>query len=190
MYKTIPLFEEYSAGRDQHLVIVDVQKEFDKWMKPGFIQSVHDYANTVANTYQIWDANRAERPSEEFPNQKMIAPKHYGYDLKEEDIRNHFDQPVQGELAADYAGKKFTDAQDRRKAYRTRSGDMLMYVGKSHQFFMAEKELQDLFEYFKTLKDGVTLCGGADGECLADVEAMLEHYGVPYEMNKKYVYSS
>lgn len=190
MEKLIPLFEEFSAGKDKHLVIVDVQKEFDKWMKPGFIKSVHDYAAGIPNVYQIWDANRAKRPSEQFPNEKMSAPKRYGYDLKKDDVIHHFDKPVQEELAGDFDNKRFTDAQDRRKAYRTRSGEMLFFVGKSHQFFMAEKELQKLLEYFKTLKDGVTLCGGADGECLADVEAMLDHYEVPYEMNRDYVYKS
>lgn len=190
MDKIVPLFEEFNAGRDKHLVIVDVQKEFEKWMKPGFIQSVHEYAKGVPNVYQIWDANRAQKPSETFPNQKMIAPKHYGYDLQRADILNHFDHPVQDELISDFDSKKFTDAQGLRKAYMTRDGHMLQFVGKSHQFFMAEKELQKLLEYFKTLKDGVTICGGADGECLADIEAMLERYGVPYDKNQEYVYKS
>ena len=190
MEKIVPLFEEHSAGRNQHLVIVDVQKEFDKWMRPGFIEDVHKHAEKFPNVYQVWDANRAQRPSETFPNQKMTASKRYGYDLQESDIKNHFDQPVQDELASDFASNKFTDENDRRKAYSTRSGDLMCFVGKSHQFFMAEKELQKLMEYFKTLKDGVTVCGGADGECLADVEAMLDHYGIPYDKDEQYTYSS
>ena len=190
MDKIVPLFEEFSAGRDKHLLIVDVQKEFDRWMRPDFIRDVHDYASTVPNVYQVWDANRTKKPSETFPNQKMLASKHYGYDLKHSDIGNHFDEPVQSELSEDFKNKSFTDAQERRKAYQTRNGELLMFVGKSHQFFMAEKDLQDLMEYFKSLKDGITVCGGADGECLADVEAMLEYYGVPYETNRDYVYKS
>ena len=190
MDRIVPLFEEYSAGRNKHLVIVDVQKEFDKWMPEGFIRKVHEYAKGFPNVYQVWDANRAERPSESFPNEKMSASKHYGYDLRADEVKNHFDKPVQDELASDFSRKKFTDAQDRRKAYATRNGDLLLFVGKSHQFFMAEKELMKLMEYFKSLKDGVTLCGGADGECLADVEALLDHYGIPYELNRDYVYKS
>ena len=190
MDRLIPLFEEYSAGKDGHLVVVDVQKEFEKWMKPGFIQSVHEYARKFPNVYQVWDANRTTRPSEKFENEKQSAPKRYGYDLSEKDIPNHFDDPVQGELKGDFKSRSFKDAQDRRKAYATRNGDLLLFVGKSHQFFMAEKELMKLMEYFKSLKDGVTLCGGADGECLADVEALLDHYGIPYELNRDYVYKS
>lgn len=190
MEKIVPLFEEFSAGRDKHLVIVDVQKEFDRWMKPDFIKSVHKYAEQFPNVYQIWDANRAVRPSEKFPNEKMTALKRYGYDLREEDILHHFDNPVQSELKTDFQNKKFEDAQGKRKAYKTRNGELLHFVGKSHQFFMAEQELQKLIEYFKSLKDGVTLCGGADGECLADVEAMLQYYDVPYDLNRDYVYAS
>jgi hypothetical protein len=186
----VPLFEEFSAGRDKHLVIVDVQKEFEQWMKPGFIQKVHDYAKNIPNVYQVWDANRAQKPSETFQNQKALVPKRYGYDLRSDDIRNHFDKPVQDQLMSDFESRKFVGEDGRRKAYETRDGNLLTFVGKSHQFFMAERELRGLLEYFKSLKDGVTLCGGADGECLADVEALMDHYGVPYEVNREYVYKS
>lgn len=190
MDRIVPLFEEFSAGRDQHLVVVDVQKEFDKWMKPGFIQKVHDYAKNVPNVYQIWDANRAVKPSETFANQKALVPKRYGYDLKRDDIFNYFDKPVQDQLARDFDSKRFVDEDGKRKTYPTRDGSMLAFVGKSHQFFMAERELMKLLDYFKTLSDGVTLCGGADGECLADVEAMLDYYGIPYDLNRDYVYKA
>ena len=120
----------------------------------------------------------------------MLASKRYGYDLQHEDIVNHFDKPVQDELNNDFAQKKFVDDDQRRKAYSTRNGDLLMFVGKSHKFFMAEKELQKMLEYFKTLKDGITVCGGADGECLADIEAMFDHYQIPYELNQDYIYRS
>ena len=190
MERIVPLFEDYSAGRAKHLVVVDVQKEFEKWMGPDLIRKVHEYAAAVPNVYQIWDANRAERPSETYPNQKMLASKRYGYDLREDDIRHHFDRPVQDELSADFSKGSFTGADGKKKAYRTRNGDLLMFVGEAHKFFMAERELQKMLEYFKSLKDGVTVCGGADGECLADIEALFGHYGVPYSLNKEYVYKS
>jgi hypothetical protein len=190
MGQFVPLFEEYSAGRDQHLVIVDVQKEFDRWMPKDFISDVHKYAGRFPNVYQIWDANRADKPSETFPNQKRLVPKRYGYNLRKNEIPWYFDRSVQSELSSDFEKSNFVDENGKRKAYRTKDGLLMQFVGKSHSFFMAEKELQEMFDYFKTLKDGVTLCGGADGECLADIEAMMEYYDIPYDLDRHYVYRS
>ena len=190
MEKIIPLFEEYSAGKNKHLLIVDVQKEFEKWMEPNFISKMHGYAKQFPNVYQIWDANSADAPSEEYPNEKIKAAKHYGYDLQKDDIMHYFDKPIQSELLGDFENDDFKDASHKHKGYRTRNGELLLFVGKGHKFYMAEKEILKLMDYLKSLKDGITLCGGAGSECLADIQALLDYYEIPYDLDDNYVYSA
>lgn len=184
----MPLYEEYTAGDGNHLVIVDVQKDFSQWMPDGYLQRVHDHAKSVPNVYQVWDANRTDGPSEKFENEKMTVPKRYGYNLRKEDVRNYFTGESQRELESDMDSDKFHCEQGRRKTYRARDGKVLFYVGKSHKFFMAEPELMKMMEYLKQLNSKIIIIGGADNECLADVEACMDHYEIPFERKHDLIY--
>lgn len=195
MRSFVAMFEEYNAAHGENgspdcLLIVDVQKEFEKWMRDGFISELREFASSVPHVYQIWDANRTDGPSDAFPNQRGEHPKRYGYNLKREEIRQHFDQPVQNELYSDFENDNFKASNSARKTYVARSGDILFFVGSGHKFFMAEPGLCDFVKKIGKEHKKIMLCGGANSECLADVEAMLDAFGIPYERVERFIYGS
>ena len=60
------------------LVIVDVQKDFDKFIQHDLVDELYEYAKKFKQVYQIWDTNDATKPTYKFPNQVGCYSKRYG----------------------------------------------------------------------------------------------------------------
>ena len=78
-------FEEIQnlKENDDILFIVDVQKEFSKFIPKGYVDKLFKYCNEFKTVYQIWDSNKATSPSYTFPNQVESIEKKYGTKFNE-----------------------------------------------------------------------------------------------------------
>lgn len=164
-----------SNEHDGILIIVDVQKEFEKFIQSNLVDELNKYAQTFGSVYQIWDSNKAEKPSYKFPNEKGTYVKKYGTTFSK-DL-----EKVRDDLKQNYTKEgdkfKFPDIDS-----------YIVRVKNNHGWFYVPEDLADLF---KSLKGKKVVCvGGADDECLKDVFEALESFGVYPTYNKKYIYSA
>ena len=170
------------AQTDGILVIVDVQKQFDKFIPQNFEKNIFKYCeefpkddNSGKGVYQIWDANKAQNFSYNFPNTLMTIKKNYGtkFDKKIEDTGINLlkSNPKVG------AKFKFND----KNAY-------LIRVDNNHKWFYVNEDLYNL--YLKLKGKNVIICGGADSECLEDVYVSMKSFGVNPTYNHEYIYSA
>jgi hypothetical protein len=179
----IPLFEEYLSNT---LIIVDVQEPFKKWwIKNGKDDLVHDideYCHSFSNVIQIWDNHDEDKPSYNFHNQKGAIMKRYSSKAGLPDYQDIFDGD---ELAA--VDMMFKSGVFYNGLYRTKDGGYRLYVGGSHDWFAPSKELVDTLS---SLNGGIMLVGGAEGECLYDIEVLLRVIGKKFEVNRTYTYNA
>lgn len=158
------------------LVIVDVQKEFAKFIQGDLVDELYDYAEKFDKVYQIWDSNQNQiAPTYEFPNQVETVKKKFG--------KNHFNGKIQ----------KFTqdveDISPEGTTFKLTDGNgYVVRVDNNHEWFYVNPEITNMIEEIKD--DDVVLVGGADGECLEDVEVAFKAFGLSFRVNKKYVYSA
>ena len=159
------------------LVIVDVQKEFKKFIPKNFVQKLTEYAKHFSTVYQIWDSNNAKTPSYSFPNEVDTIIKKYGtsfsLDLKiiTKDITDQYPNASEG---------------DRFKLKDTKT--YIVRVNNNHKWFYVNKELSELFEKLKG--KNIILVGGGDSECLKDVFIAMKSFGVNVQYNYKFIYSA
>jgi len=58
------------------LVVVDVQKEFNKFIPSGYVNALINYAKTFDTVYQIWDTNDDQtKPSYNFGEVQSVKKK-------------------------------------------------------------------------------------------------------------------
>lgn len=158
------------------LVIVDVQKEFNKFMQRDLVDELYDYARLFKQVYQIWDTHKNDvAPTYVFPNQVDAVKKKYG--------KNHFSDKV----------RKFindkTDETFEGNLFKLSDNEgYIVRVDNNHDWFYVNPEIVELIQ---KLKDNqVILVGGADNECLEDVYQAFKAFGLYVHINKKYVYSA
>jgi len=160
---------------DNILIIVDVQQEFSKFIQSDLVDELMKYATGFGTVYQIWDSNKAEKPTYTFPNQAGCFVKKYGTTFSKELLN----------ITKDLAQTP-TKEGDRFKFKGVDS--YVVRVKNNHGWFYIPEEMSDLF---KTLKGRqVTVVGGADTECLKDVFEALESFGASPTYNRKYIYSA
>jgi hypothetical protein len=157
------------------LIVVDVQKEFTRFIPQNFVKDLTAYCNNFSTVYQIWDSNKAKGPSYTFPNQKGIYEKKYGTkfsaELKEISKKLMSQNPQENDKF------KFQDADS-----------TVVKVDNNHGWFYVNEQLS---RFFKTLKGkNVVLVGGADSECLKDVFESLQSYGAIPKYDYNYIYSA
>lgn len=184
---------EQQEQHDNILIIVDVQKEFEKFIQNNLVDELNKYAQTFSEVYQIWDSNKATKPSYTFPNEKAQYVKKYG---------TTFSRDL--EKVRDQLKQTYTKEGDKFKFKDIDS--YIVRVNNNHGFFYVPEDMSD---FFKTLKGKkVVVVGGAgptdetfyktknnknntdNGECLKDVFEALESFGVFPQYNKKYIYSA
>jgi hypothetical protein len=156
------------------LVIVDVQKEFDKFIQHDLVSELCDYANTFDKVYQIYDGHKnATEPTYKFPKEVKCVEKLFGI--------NHFSDEV----------KRFTNEiehiTEEGTTYKLSNGAYVVRVDNNHKWFYVNPEITDLINDVKN--DEVIFSGGASSECLEDVIVAFKAFGVKTHLNKKYVYS-
>ena len=158
------------------LVIVDVQKDFDKFIQHDLVDELYDYAENFDQVYQIWDTHKTDvAPTYKFPNQVDAVKKKYG--------KNHFSNEVK-EFIKDKKHETFegnTFKLSEGKGYIVR-------VDNNHAWFYVNQEMVELIEKLNNKK--IILVGGADNECLEDVYQAFKAFGLDVQINRKYIYSA
>jgi len=177
------------------LIIVDVQEQFSKFMyKPTpekYVNAIKNYAKNFKEVYQIWDGHnyvdgkiqKINNPSYNF-GEKMNFRKVYGTSASEkvkklgEQTLNYKPDTKEGDL---FKVNDDFKLDEQGESYIVR-------IENNHKWFYINKELAN---FFKTLKGkNVVIVGGADGECLHDIEVAMKSFGINQTPNQKYIYSS
>lgn len=189
MKRFFPIFEKFQGS---HLVIVDVQEPFRKWWEKlgmdDYVESLMEYAKQFNYVYQIWDSIDASKPDFEFPNEVKTIEKNYGGEPDWDELDDQLDLSEVERIKKDRKNEDFYDSDYLGNSYDLRTGGKLFYIGGDHDWFFTSDELVDLFEELSRVSGKIVLVGGADNECLTDVERAMEIMGVKFEVNHDYVY--
>ena len=157
------------------LVIVDVQKQFNKFIQHDLVEEISKYAESFDKVYQIWDTHNATGPSESFPNEVDTIPKKFG--------KNHFSKKVKEFI------KRAQDSTEEGKLFKLSENDgYIVRVENNHDWFYVNPEIVKLIDNLKGNK--VILVGGAFNECIEDVFQAFLAFGIDVEFNKKYTYDA
>ena len=158
------------------LVIVDVQKQFDKYIQYDLVEELSKYAEKFDKVYQIWDThNGVVGPTHSFPKQIDSIPKKFG--------KKFFSKKVTEFI------KKMEDSTEEGSVFSLSDGEgYIVRVDNNHDWFFVNPEIVDLINDVKG--DKVILVGGADGECLEDVYQAFLAFGLDVRINRKYTYSA
>lgn len=202
-----------SHGKEDILIIVDVQKSFNKYFTEAYVDALKKYCKRFKRVYQIWDNHVDGKnvdkdylydldPSVpdhsdlyDFPNQEEPIEKRYNYDVDADFYKNVLSEDVHREISE----KEDSGEIKKGDVFPTKEGTLLVYIGNNHKWYHMPKRLHELFQELceaQTLNEGigklgdVVLVGGADGECLEDIETAAVAMGVRLRMNRKYVYSA
>lgn len=177
-YTGMKKFSSIFENNDIHdgiLVIVDVQKEFSDFIPKNLVDELHKYAENFDTVYQVWDSNKASKPSYIFPNEKKSVVKKYGTTFSNELV--YYKNNLKDVLTKEGDRYKFNDTDS-----------YLIRVGNKHAWFYMPEEMSDLF---KTMNNkNIVLVGGASGECLYDIEIAMKSFGINPIYNNRYVYSA
>ena len=177
---------------NKHLLIVDVQKDFTKFFPPNYLNNINNLCKQMSKVYQIWDSNDANKPDYKFPNQVLSVDKKYGSDLD----KNILTPKSLKELNKDFKDNFFYDSEYNPKIYHTNDGGFYIYIGMGndgpgHQWFLVTPKLVNFFNTLKKDLNGniLYLAGGAERECLYDVEITLIHgFDIGYQKLDEYTY--
>jgi hypothetical protein len=178
MKKFSQLYENVAdLAKSDVLVIVDVQKEFEKFLPINFVDNLNEYCKQFKEVYQIWDSHKATKPTWKFNNEVKSITKKYGtvYDTLLKSICNKLEQ-------------KFPDAKEGDRFTSQEIDGVIIRIKNNHKFFHASKEIVDLFKSLKGKQ--VVFSGGANRECLEDLYETAESFGVNCIYNYDYVYSA
>jgi hypothetical protein len=200
-------FESHSTK--DILIIVDVQKSFSKFFTKKYVDELKKYCNKFNKVYQIWDNHvdgknvdkdylYDENPEEvdnhedlyEFPNQVDLIEKRYNYDVTVDFYKPILDENEYLEI------KKKEDNGElvRGDFFHTNEDTIIIYIGNNHNWHHLPKKLYDLFMEITEaqIEDrvSVTIVGGADSECLEDIEVAAKALGVNFKNNDRYIYSA
>jgi hypothetical protein len=193
------------------LIIVDVQKSFKKFFNELYLSKLKKYCNKFNRVYQIWDNHHLgqnvdkdylyDRDPEipvdgdlyHFPNQKDLIEKRYNYDVNADFYKKVLDDDVYEEVK----NKEERDELKQGDHFPTKEGTIIVFIGNNHRWYHMPKKLHELFMEITEAQNedlseirNVFLVGGADGECLDDVEVAAEIMGVQIKRNPKYIYSA
>ena len=193
------------------LIIVDVQKSFKKFFNELYLSELKKYCNKFNRVYQIWDNHHLgqnvdkdylyDRDPEipvdgdlyHFPNQKDLIEKRYNYDVNADFYKKVLDDDVYEEVK----NKEERGELKQGDHFPTKEGTIIVFIGNNHRWYHMPKKLHELFMEITEAQNedlseirNVFLVGGADGECLDDVEVAAEIMGVQIKRNPKYIYSA
>jgi len=158
------------------LVIVDVQKEFDKFIQGDLVDSLYEYCENFKEVYQIWDTHKTKiSPTYKFPNQVDSIKKLYG--------KNHFSNKIKQFI------KEVEDETLEGNTFKlSNDNGYIVRIDNNHDWFFVNPEIVELIGKLKDRE--VILVGGASNECLEDVYQAFKAFGLNVRINEKYVYSA
>jgi hypothetical protein len=187
--KHLKLFEEFILNEnDGILIVVDVQKEFEKFIPQGYVQKLNEYCKSFNTVYQIWDSNKATKPSWKFANEKNAYEKKYGTTAKDILDVDGNDRTGSIKNIAERLSEKYTNAKEGEKFKLKDRESYVVRVVNNHKWFYCNEGLTELFNTLKGKK--VVVVGGADNECLEDVYESMEAFGVKPIYNHEFIYSA
>lgn len=165
------------------LLIVDVQPAFSKYFNDKYLEELNKYCYQFGRVFHIWDSTK-NTDIYRWPLESITLEKRYGGQLLDSELDNFF--------SPDVAVNAKTTWTDKKPGWynETVNGDAWMFIGHRHQWFYIPK---DMLTWVKRLAKGdreLTLVGGADDECLYDIEIMLAAFGVKFTKEMLYVYSA
>jgi hypothetical protein len=202
-----------SHNRKDILIVVDVQKSFKEFFNDTYLNELKKYCNRFDRVYQIWDNHHLGRNVDKdylydedpeipvhkdlyhFPNQAELIEKRYNYDVDADFYKKVLSPDTYKEVS------EKEDANELKKGdfFPTNEGTLIVYVGNNHKWYHMPKKLHELFEEVveaQSVNEGlnevrdVILVGGADGECLTDIETAAVAMGVKLKRNERYIYSA
>jgi len=183
------------SKNDGILVICDLQSEFSQFIPQNMVEAVIEYCNNFHTVYQIWDSNKAKKPSYTFPNERMAVVKKFGTKFSEE-----LEDTV-AKLNQKYPNAKEGDIFE--------FDDVNSYVVKitnNHSWFYVPEKMSQLFNSLKNKQ--VVLVGGAgstnpqfysiqtgdlsmdSGECIKDVYEAMQSFGIKVQYDTRYIYNA
>ena len=206
----IKTFESHSSKNV--LIIVDVQKSFSKFFTDNYVNQLKDYCQNFGSVYQIWD-NHVEGKNVDkdylydedpempvngdlyhFPNQSDLIEKRYNYDVDVDFYKKILDKSVYDDIKS----KEDEGSLVKGDSFPTKEGTLIVYIANNHVWYHIPKKLHDLFSEISQAQstnesisvNDVILVGGADRECLDDVETAAKVMGVRLKRNDKFIYSA
>ena len=198
--KYIAQYKDFN--KDSILLIVDVQKSFSEFFTKQYVEELKKYCKDFDKVYQIYD-NHVEGKNPDiqylyeedpdspisgdmytFPNQVDVIEKRYRYDVNIDFFKKEL------------YPKKYQEIHQREKKkeikigeyFKTKNGTVLVFINNNHIWFECPIKLYDLLKSWKDRE--VVIVGGADRECLTDVEITAKSLGVKIKKNDNYVYSA
>lgn len=202
-----------SHNRKDILIVVDVQKSFKEFFNDAYLNELKKYCNRFDRVYQIWDNHvdgknvdkdylydedpeiPVHKDLYHFPNQAELIEKRYNYDVDADFYKKILSPDIYKEVS------EKEDANELKKGdfFPTNEGTLIVYVANNHKWYHMPKKLHELFEEVveaQSVNEGlnevrdVILVGGADGECLTDIETAAVAMGVKLKRNERYIYSA
>ena len=199
-------FESHSSK--DILIVVDVQKSFKEFFTDNYVNELKKYCNEFSKVYQIWDNHvdgrnvdkdylYDEDPDEgtnddlyEFTNQIDLIEKRYNYDVDADFYKKVLTPETYEEVSAK------EDANELKKGdfFPTNEGTIIVFINNRHRWFHCPKKLYELFIEISDAQvdkeKEVTIVGGADSECILDIEVTAKSLGVKFKRDEKYIYSA
>lgn len=194
----IQLFEQYG---DSTLIIVDVQKDFDKYFTNNYVESLKKYASNYKNVYQIWDNHvDGKNPDKDFlydkepdvptvnndlykfPNVREIIEKRYTHNVDVDFFKKILDEEVYNNI------KTKENQLKKGQFFPTTEGTIIVFIGNNHQWFHLPKKLYDIFKDLNGKE--VVIVGGSDKECLEDIVIAGSAMGVKMKRDHRYIWSA
>jgi hypothetical protein len=203
-------FESHSSK--DVLIIVDVQKSFSKFFTENYVSQLKDYCRNFGSVYQIWDNHVDGKNVDKdylydedpdipvngdlyhFPNQSDLIEKRYNYDVDADFYKKILDKSVYDDIKS----KEDEGSLVKGDSFPTKEGTLIVYIANNHVWYHIPKKLHDLFSEISQAQstnesisvNDVILVGGADRECLDDVETAAKVMGVRLKRNDKFIYSA
>ena len=199
-------FESHSSK--DILIVVDVQKSFSEFFTDKYVDELKKYCNRFDRVYQIWDNHHLgknvdkdylydEDPVEhidddlyEFANRIDLIEKRYQYDVDADFYKRVLDNDVY----KDVSSKEENNELIKGDFFPTKEGTIIVFINNNHRWFHLPKKLYDIFVEITEAQTEenilVTIVGGADGECITDIEVAAKSLGVKFKRDEKYIYSA
>lgn len=182
----LPLFENFIT---KCLIIVDVQEPFKKWWikngKDSLVDDINEYCLNFNKVYQIWDDHDADSPSYTFNNEFQTIRKHFGVDKSDGELDNL--EEIFDSLELQKVNNILNSDIIEQTLFKTKTDEYAILVNGSHKWFFPSKELTDAVN---NINSDIILVGGAEGECLYDIEVMLKLLNKKFSVNLEYTYNA
>ena len=184
------------------LLIIDVQKSFSEFFTDNYVKALKKYCKDFDMVYQVYDNHvEGKNPDKDylyknnppspvngdmykFPNQVDIIEKRYRYDVE----IDFFKKELTSTMYKEIKNREKNDDIKIGEFFHTKNGTILVFIKNNHNWFECPVKLFNLLKELNGQR--VVLVGGADRECLTDVEVTAKSLGVKVQRNDNYIYSA